>query len=195
MADDQPEQSEKTEEPTHKRLEDAHRKGDVAKSQEVNAWFVMVAATLVVAMFGVPMMTGLARTLRVFIASPHEIAMDGEHLRLVWERVGMEVITVLLLPMAVLVIGAVGGNLIQHKPMISTEALNPKLSKISPMTGWKRLFSMQSLANFAKGLAKLSIVGAAMFLILWPERDRLDLMVTRRSPWCCRSSRPWRSSC
>ena len=178
MADDQPEQSEKTEEPTHKRLEDAHRRGDVAKSQEVNAWFVMVAATLVVVMFGDTMMRSLATGLEVFIARPHEIAMDGEHLRAVSRKVGLGVFAALLLPIVVLLIGAVGGNLIQHKPMISSQALNPKLSKISPMSGWKRLFSGQSLANFLKGLAKLTVVGAVMFVIIWPERDRLDLMVT-----------------
>ena len=48
---DQPEQHEKTEEPTQKKLEDAHKKGDVAKSQEVNSWFIMLGATLVLMVF------------------------------------------------------------------------------------------------------------------------------------------------
>src|SRR5690606_5392904 len=134
--------SEKTEEPTSKRLEDAHRRGDVAKSQEVNAWFVMVAATLVVAIFGDTMLRSLATGLEAFISRPHEIAMDGEHLRVVWHQVGLGVIAALLVPLGVLMVGAVAGNLIQHKPMISSEALKPKLSKISVFSGWKRLFSV-----------------------------------------------------
>lgn len=178
MAEDQPDQSEKTEEPTRKRLEDAHRRGDVAKSQEVSAWFVMVAATLVVMMFGETMMRSLADLLSVFIAQSHDIPADGEHLRLVSQKVGLGVMAALGLPVAVMIIGAIGGNLVQHRPMISSEALKPKLFKISPAAGWKRLFSMHSLANFLKGLAKLAVVGLVMFLIVWPERDRLDLIVT-----------------
>ncbi len=178
MAEDQPDQSEKTEEPTQKRLEDAHKKGDVAKSQEVNAWFVMVAATLVVLIFADSMMSSLAGSLKAFLHQPHEIPMDGEHLRIVWREIAIAVVVALLLPLLVLVLGAVSGNLVQHKLLFTGEALKPKLSRISVISGWKRLFSGQSLANFLKGLVKLVVVAIIMFLIVWPERDRLDLMVT-----------------
>ena len=50
MADDN-DSSEKTEDPTQKRLDDAHERGDVAKSQEVNTWFIIAGATLVLASF------------------------------------------------------------------------------------------------------------------------------------------------
>jgi flagellar biosynthetic protein FlhB len=51
------------------------------------------------------------------------------------------------------------------------------LSKISPAAGLKRLFSRQALVNFAKGLAKLALVGGIMAALLWPERSRLDALV------------------
>ena len=57
-------------------------------------------------------------------------------------------------------LAALAGNLIQHRLVWSAEALTPKLSKISPAAGFKRLFSKQALANFAKGLVKLVLVGA-----------------------------------
>lgn len=178
MADDQPDQSEKTEEPTQKRLDDAHKKGDVAKSQEVNAWFVMVAATLVVLMFSDSMMTSLAGSLKAFLQQPHLMPMDGEHLRVIWREVSSAVVVALMLPLLVLVVGAVSGNLVQHKLLFTTESLKPKMNRISIPAGWKRLFSSQSLVNFLKGLAKLTIVAVMMFAIAWPERDQLDLMVT-----------------
>lgn len=178
MADDQPDQSEKTEDPTQKRLDDAHKKGDVAKSQEVNAWFVMVAATLVIVMFSDSMMSSLAGSMKAFLHQPHEIPMDGEHLRIVWREIATAVVVALLLPLLVLVIGAVSGNMVQHKLLFTTESLKPKMSRISVPAGFKRLFSGQSVANFLKGLIKLTVVAVVMFAIAWPERDRLDLLVT-----------------
>ena len=70
-----------------------------------------------------------------------------------------------------LVLAAIAGNMIQHRLVWSAEALKPKLSKISPLAGFKRLFSKQALANFVKGLVKLAVVGAVMTVLLWPERD------------------------
>src|SRR6185295_2058567 len=73
-----------------------------------------------------------------------------------------------------LALAAVGGNLIQHRLVWSTETLSPKLNRISLGAGAKRLFSKQALANFLKGLFKLVVVGAVLTALLWPERDRLE---------------------
>jgi flagellar biosynthesis protein FlhB len=75
------------------------------------------------------------------------------------------------------VLAAIAGNVIQHRLVWSTEALTPKLSKISLGAGLKRLFSKQALANFVKGLLKLALIGAIMTAVLWPERVRFDSMV------------------
>ena len=61
--------------------------------------------------------------------------------------------------------------------MFSVEPLKPQLSKISPAAGLKRLFSKQALANFAKGLVKLALIGAVIAALLWPQRHRLDGLV------------------
>src|SRR6185312_7895365 len=53
----------------------------------------------------------------------------------------------------------------------------PKFSKISPLSGAKRIFGKQAAANFAKGLFKVIALGAVMVAILWPERSRLDSMM------------------
>jgi flagellar biosynthetic protein FlhB len=83
-----------------------------------------------------------------------------------------------LVPLVVLSTCAVLANLIQHRPLLSVEPITPKLSKISPLAGAKRLFSTESLVNFAKGLLKITIVGAVVVAVVWPERDRLDTMMT-----------------
>ena len=61
---------------------------------------------------------------------------------------------------------------------IPGEPLKPKLSKISPLAGIKRLFSKQALANFAKGIIKIVVLGAVMVALLWPQRHRLDGLVS-----------------
>ena len=88
-----------------------------------------------------------------------------------------EVLAAVAFPLAVLVIAAIAGNMIQHRLVWSAEQLKPKLSKISPLAGLKRLFSSQALANFVKGLIKLAVVGTVMTLLLWPQRKRLNDLV------------------
>jgi flagellar biosynthetic protein FlhB len=73
---------------------------------------------------------------------------------------------------------ALVGTLIQHPLVWSAEGLKPKFSKISPAAGLGRLVSKQSLANFAKGLAKLGLLGAVIGMLLWGERNRLEGLVT-----------------
>src|SRR5271169_6398638 len=144
--------ADKSEDPTQKRLEEALKRGDVVKSQEVNTWFVIAGATLVLMTFSGGIGEGLTTTMRGLIAA-------------------------LAIPFLLLTLAALGGNLIQHQLVWSFEALSPKLSKISPLAGLKRLFSKQALANFAKGLIKLVVVGSVLSALLWPERERLEGLV------------------
>jgi flagellar biosynthetic protein FlhB len=177
MADEQ-DDTEKTEDPTQKRLDDAVKRGDVVKSQEVNTWFVIGGATLAVAAFSGPMASSLTTSFRGLIANAHEVSIDHGGLMHLAQKLGMDVMAAAALPTLVLVLAAIGGNVIQHRLVWSAEQLKPKFSKISPLAGAKRLFSKVALVNFAKGLIKLTILGAIMVWLLWPERHRLDTLVT-----------------
>jgi flagellar biosynthetic protein FlhB len=88
------------------------------------------------------------------------------------------VLAAIALPLAVLVLAALAGNMIQHRLVWSADSLKPKFSKISPLAGLKRLFSSQALANFAKGLIKLAVIGSVMVALLWPQRHRLEGLVS-----------------
>ena len=133
--------AEQTEDPTQKRRDDALARGDVAKSQEVNTWFVLAGALLVLFVFGGPAATSLKTTLGGLLGNAHALATDPAGLRKLAERLGIEVLAALAIPFLLLALAAVGGNLIQHRPVWSAEQLKPKLSKISPVAGLKRLFS------------------------------------------------------
>jgi flagellar biosynthetic protein FlhB len=176
MAEEQ-DNAEKTEDPTQRRLDEAIRRGDVVKSQEVNAWFVLAAAALALLTFSGSMGSQLTATFRGLIANSYRLPADGGGLLHLMREIGVEIIAAVALPFLLLVLAALGGNAIQHRLVWSTEALAPKLSRISPLAGAKRLFSAQSLASFVKGLAKLAIVGAVATMLVWPARKRLEGLV------------------
>jgi flagellar biosynthetic protein FlhB len=170
------EDGDKTEEPSQKKLDDALKRGDVVKSQEVNTWFIMGGATLVLMAFSGGMGHELNTTMRGLVANAHAIRVDGPALPLLFKKMGLELLAAVALPFLVLMLAALAGNMVQHRLVWSSEALSPKLSKISPMAGLKRLFSKQALANFAKGLIKIVVLGAVITLLMWPESDRLESM-------------------
>ena len=157
-----------------KRLQEAHDRGDVVKSQEVSTWFLMAGATLIIMAFSGAASNGIMTTLRGLIANSYDIPVEGPGFIAIITKLGREVIVATALPLFLLMLAALAGNLIQHRLVWSAEALTPKFSKISPAAGLGRLASKQTLANFAKGLAKLGLIGAVIGALLWPERFRLE---------------------
>jgi flagellar biosynthesis protein FlhB len=175
MAEDD---TEKTLDPSQKRLQEAHDRGDVVKSQEVSTWFLMAGATLIIMAFSGAASDGVMTALRGLIANSYDIPVEGPGFIAVIAKLGREVIVATALPLFLLMLAALAGNLIQHRLVWSAEALTPKLSKISLSAGLGRLASKQTLANFAKGLAKLALIGTVIGALLWPERFRLEGLVT-----------------
>ncbi|MDB5563322.1 MAG: FlhB [Hyphomicrobiales bacterium] len=177
MSDDT-EESSKTEDPSAKRLEDAHKRGDVVKSQEVTTWFTLGGAALIIATMAPGTSNTLMLTLKNVIANADQFEIGGPAFGAFFWGLASSILMVALLPMALLAAFSVAGNLLQHRPLISVDPIIPKFSKISPLSGLQRLLSRESLVNFIKGLIKLSVVGSVMFFVMWPERNRLDTMIT-----------------
>src|SRR5882757_4988336 len=176
MADEN-DAAEKTEDPTQKRLDDAHDRGDVAKSQEVNTWFMIAGATLVMSTFSGSIGGGILMPLRNLVANSWMIRADGPGLLALAQNLEVVLIAALGVPLLMLMIAAIAGNMVQHRLVWSGESLKPKLSKISPAAGAKRIFGKQAAANFGKGLFKVAALGAVMTAVLWPERHRLESML------------------
>jgi len=175
---DETEDGTKTEDPSQKRLDDALNRGDVVKSHEVNTWFIIAGGTMVLFAFAHSMSADLNSALRGIIANSHRLPTDGRDLIAFAALLGTRVFGILAAPFLVLMLAAIAGSMVQHRWVWSVESLRPALSKISPMSGAKRMFSKQALVNFAEGLAKLTLIGPVMAAILWPERSRLEGLVT-----------------
>lgn len=175
---DETEQSEKTEDPSQKRLEDAHQKGDVPKSQELTSAFVLLAGTLVIGLMMAGPMADLTHIFSGILGNAALIPVDGGSVVALVANLGPKVGLAVAVPFAVLMAMAVLGNIVQHRPVLSIEPITPKLSKLSPIAGFKRLFSSESLMNFTKGLLKISLIGVLMVIILMPRLDELDAILS-----------------
>lgn len=174
---DESDTSDKTEDPTQKRLDEALERGDVVKSQELNTWFIIAGATLVLSTFSGSIGGGILVPMRNLIANSWMIRSDGPGLLALAQSLEYAVIAAIGVPLLLLALAAIAGNMVQHRLVWSGEALKPKFSKISPASGAKRIFGKQAAANFAKGIFKITALGAVMAAILWPDRHRLESMV------------------
>ena len=138
---------------------------------------MIAGATLVLSTFSGSIGGGIEMPLRNLIANSWMIHADGPGLLALAQRLEFAVIAAIGVPLLMLALAAIAGNMVQHRLVWSGELLKPKLSKISPAAGAKRIFGKQAAANFAKGIFKLIALGVVMTAILWPERHRLELMV------------------
>ncbi len=178
MAEDQTDESQKTEEPTEKRLREAREKGQVAKSQEVSHWFALLGFALILGFLLHGLAGGIGEAMMPFVARPHDLSIGGDGLRLLVNDLIFAVGIALLLPLGLMVIAALISGFVQTGLIMSLEPLKPKLEKISLIAGFKRLFSIRALVEFAKGILKLCIVATVIGMVLWPERDSIPNAVT-----------------
>jgi flagellar biosynthesis protein FlhB len=176
MADEN-ESNERTEDPTPRRLDEAIQRGDVAGSIEVNTWFMIAAGTLLVMVFAAPMATSLQATFAGLLAKSYEIHTDGPALIGLFETLSLAILGAIGIPLVILGAAAFVANVVQHRIVFTLEPIRPQLSRLSPVNGLSRIFSTQGLANIAKGLAKVGVVGTVMTALLWPERHLLGGLV------------------
>jgi flagellar biosynthetic protein FlhB len=175
---EQPDDSQKTEEPTSKRLRDARRKGQIATSREVNTWLLLFGFGALLAAGGTALMRDLRQVLERFVISPHLVDMSAGGLGDTLFRLLVEVTAVLAIPMGLFVVLALAGSVGQNGLLFTGEPMKPKAEKVSLLKGAKRMFSAKQLAEFVKGMLKIVIVGTVGFLLLLPEWNRLDILPT-----------------
>ena len=171
---DEKDKSSQTEEPTQKRLSEAHDHGDVVKSTEVSTFVVLAGGTLAIAIFGRSAAESLATTMRMFLEQPDQMSLGGGDLRVMMGSILWHVATILGPFFALMVAAGLGGNLIQHRPVFTLDRIKPDFSKLSLGSGLKRMFGVDGLSNLAKGLIKIAIVGVAIWTQVWPERGKLE---------------------
>ena len=156
MADQ--EDSEKTEEPTHKRLADARRKWNIPKSQEVTSWAALMGLLFSLVTLIPWIMPKVAMMNFKFFETPHSIEVNNESLQGLY-RVIVSELFLIVGPLLIffLCIGLLA-TYVQVGRTFSWEKIKPQWNKLSPISGIKRLISPRSLVEFGKGLVKLVLL-------------------------------------
>ena len=163
---------EKTEEPTSKKLQDARKEGQVAKSKEVTSAFELLAFFLV--LYGWVEYMGRFFTgdmYDVYSQIPEYIKLyDGYIQTKTFRTLFVQSMLRILLAMApFLLVGflvAFVTNVVQVKWQVTTKPLQPKFNKLSPVSGFKRVFSANSLVELVKSLLKLGLIGYVVYSYL-----------------------------
>lgn len=160
----------KTEDPTGKKIQDAVDKGNVAVSSEV-AIFASTLAFYIYLVFFVPQSAAhLREVLKDLLDHPEEWSIESSvDLVSLASHLLMQS-AYFMLPAAVLfIVFGLISSAGQHMPMFVLERIRPQWDRISPVAGFKRLFSVQGLVQFGKSLIKVLVVGFIMYLVLRNE--------------------------
>lgn len=164
---------EKTEKATPRKRQDARKKGQVAKSSDVNTAISLLAVFLFFLVAG-RMLGG------TFMDVFHEtyehdllktITIDEVHS--IFIKLIIEIAYVLGPIMLVALLAGIGANFMQVGFLFSTEAIQMKLSKIDPIQGFKRIYSLRALVEMLKSILKIIFVGAVTFSVIWFKLDEL----------------------
>ena len=171
------EAGEKTEQASARRKEEARRKGQVANSREVSvaaSLAAIVAAGSLMGAFGFSLLTS---TMRYWLTAAGSTAVNESSLPTIALHAGRDVLTVVV-PFGMLLVGlAVGAQILQTGWVFSVEKLQWDLSRISPMAGFKRVFSIRALVELPKSVFKIAIVTAVAYWNLKDEILALPLML------------------
>ena len=165
--------SSKTEEPTEKKLRDARKKGDVPQSRETGTAMV-VFALLMILVFVLPSSIGaIVEALQAPLTNAGVTAITtgsagvveaGEVMKGLGFTLGLAMLPVV----GIMVLAALFGVMIQGETVVATERIKPKISKLNPLSGFKRLFSPDAFVEFGKNTAKVLVIG---FITVWAVRD------------------------
>ncbi len=189
MAESKESFQEKTEKPTSKRRNEARKKGQVAKSMEVNSALVLLTGLVSLTLWGSWMFTRVLVADRFLLSNLSRIQLTQDALQGFFLK-GAFFIIMILAPVAIpiLIIGVVV-NILQSGWLISGETIKPKLSHLNPVKGLKRLGSKRSLVELLKGILKILIVGWVGYVTLAGlSQDMIPLMdrpVADILSWIC----------
>ncbi len=177
MADENTDDSQKTEDPTPKKLEESRKRGQVAMSREVNNWVMLFAGTMLIVALAGPMMVDLMDMMKVYIEFSHSLPQMPGGLESVMGQGFIKVIGIMFLPLFLLMVAAFFAPFLQVGPLFAPGVIKPDFTKVSLIKGFGRLFSLRSIVEFVKGIAKIAIVGAVATVIIYPYLGKFEHLI------------------
>ena len=157
---------EKTAEPTAKKLSDARKKGQIARSKDLGTMFVLVGSAVAIMLVGGMLTESLSLVMTRTFTLTREEVMDIHALYGVLRGTVTLLIAPLVWIFVIIMIAAFIGNTMLGGMSFSAEAMVPKLSKMSPLAGFKRMFGIKALVELVKSLLKFFVVFIVAYLLL-----------------------------
>lgn len=172
--------ADKSEEPTSKRLEEARKKGQIARSKELNTLAVTFAGAAALLIFGAQLGSAMMELMQGNFSLPRELLQDEGAMVRQLMRSGMHALLALQPFLIVLLIASIIGPIALGGWLFSAEALQPKFSRMNPLEGLKRMFSAKALVELLKALAKFVIILLVALAVLSADQD--DLLAIANEP-------------
>lgn len=167
---------EKTEEATPKRQADSRKKGQVGKSQEINSVFIIFSAFMALKILGTYIYNQIAGYM-VFVFTNLPTEVTAELVMRIILDIGAVLARTSLPIMFTIMIIAVVVNLFQVGINFTLTPIMPKLSKLDPIAGSKRMFSKRSLVELVKSIIKIVIIGYFIYRFLVKETAHLPKLI------------------
>ena len=175
MAEEQTGQ-ERTEQPTERRLQEARKKGQVPRSKELNTMLSLLLASISLLVFGGFISQNLMQISVEGFSIPRELAFDTAQLPFQFMYMVSQALLALSPFMAIMLVSVFAGPLLMGGWSFSLETISFKLEKLDPIKGLARIFSLKSLVELAKALAKfVLLLGAAILVFFSIDQQLLSL--------------------
>ncbi len=169
---------ERTEPATPKRIEKAREEGQVARSQELTTFALLMVAAAGLLFLGAELMDKLLRIMKVGMQMERELAFQPDLMLTRFYELALEGLIAIAPLLLLLIIVAFFAPMLLSGWMISTKALIPKFDRINPISGLGRIFSMRSLVELVKAIAKTIVIGGVAALIIWHNKEEVMALLT-----------------
>lgn len=169
---------ERTEQATPKRRQDARKKGDVPRSRELSTMGVMLVGSGALVLIGGDLGQRVVRVFADGFQIERERFFDTRSMAVSLAEQAGDALWSIAPLMALLVIAAIAGSVALGGATFSPAALAPKLERISPLKGLKRMFGMRALIELTKSLAKVALIVVIAATYLWHCLPRLAQLPT-----------------
>jgi flagellar biosynthetic protein FlhB len=167
MAEDS--SQEKSEAPSDKKRQDERQKGSVAKSTEVNSALVLLTAIFLLRLVGPWRLAQIETSMREYIALCSVTDMSMQRLIELSQASIVLMIKILLPFVGAIMLAGVVANVVQIGLLFTLKPIEPKLEKINPLSGFKRIFSMRSLVETLKNMLKITLIGYIAYITIKGE--------------------------
>jgi flagellar biosynthetic protein FlhB len=174
---DQDSDLEKTESPSQRKLEKAREEGQVARSRELSTFLVMMAGGAGLWVMGSHFAQALIEMLREGLTLDRQLAFNPEQMLPHLRDMSIDILLVFSPFLLLVLVVAAFSPLLMNGWLFSTKALAPKFSKLDPIAGIGRMFSMNSVVELLKAIGKTVIVGSIGAWVVWHNKESMLLLI------------------